>query len=129
MNRPSTRGKFDLNAFYRALDAVRRSRSLTWKQVAKDSGVPASSLTRMSQGKRPDVDTLATLCAWSSLNPADYMEEIPSSPLHQTTDTLAAISTCLSRDPNLDPASAEAMDILVKSAYENFVKKKQFDKT
>ena len=119
-----SRGKFELQAFYRALDGARQSRSVTWKQVAEKSGVPASTLTRMAQGKRPDVDTLARLCQWSGLNPGDYMAAAMNSlKEHPPVDTLAMISTYLSNDPKLDSSSAQAMDILVKSAYENFTKK------
>ena len=49
-------GRFDSQGFYDALDATRRSRNLNWKQVAAQSGVSASTLTRMAQGRRPDVD-------------------------------------------------------------------------
>lgn len=120
-----TRGKFDLPAFYRALDGVRQSRNFRWKQVAAESGVPASTLTRMSQGKRPDVDTLAALSDWSGLNPMDYMPSSHKATLHDShTNSLAMISTCLSNDPNLDKEGAEALDILVKTAYEQFRKKK-----
>ncbi len=58
----SKSGWFDSDAFYAALDGVRRARDLNWKEVAAQSGVSASTLTRMAQGKRPDVDGLAALC-------------------------------------------------------------------
>jgi len=89
-----TRGKFDLPMFYAALDSVRRSRKITWKQVAEETGVAASTLTRMSQGKRPDVDTLAALADWSGLNPAEYIKMAPSSALSEgRIEPLAIISS------------------------------------
>ena len=57
-------GHFDATGFYGAIDSVRQGRELNWKQVAAQSGVSASTLTRMAQGKRPDVDGLAALAAW-----------------------------------------------------------------
>jgi transcriptional regulator with XRE-family HTH domain len=59
--------RFDLAAFCTSLDAVRASQGLTWRGVAGAAGVSPSTLTRMNQGKRPDVDGLAALCAWSGL--------------------------------------------------------------
>ena len=53
------KGRFDADGFYAALDAERRSRRYTWKRVADESRVSASTLTRMAQGRRPDVDSLA----------------------------------------------------------------------
>lgn len=113
-------GTFDAEGFYQALDAVRRSRGLQWKQVSDESGVGAWTFTRLAQGKRPDVDTLAALAAWSRLNLADYIiseqEERPS------VDTLAIISTAISRDPNLDEQSKKAMDDIIKVTYERMRK-------
>ncbi len=43
------KGQFDAEAFYAALDSQRQSRRMTWKQVAEESGISASTLTRMAQ--------------------------------------------------------------------------------
>ena len=45
-----------------------QARQCTWKRVAEESGVSATTLTRISQGKRQDVDSLAALSAWSGLD-------------------------------------------------------------
>jgi transcriptional regulator with XRE-family HTH domain len=67
------KGSFENEKFYAALDALRVGRSLTWKQVAEESGVSASTLTRMAQGKRPDVDGLAALLAWGGLQADSFL--------------------------------------------------------
>src|SRR5216683_3173281 len=67
------RPNFDAAGFYEALDAQRQAQRLNWKQVAAASGISASTLTRLAQGRRPDVDSLAALLAWSGLNPADFV--------------------------------------------------------
>ena len=46
---------FDAEGFYAALDAIRLGREISWKKVAENAKVSASTLTRMGQGKRPDV--------------------------------------------------------------------------
>ena len=69
---PSDKG-FDGDAYYRALEAVVSSRTKTWKEVADETGVSASTLTRMARGKRPDADSLAALSAWAELNPSDFV--------------------------------------------------------
>ena len=58
------KGYFDADAFFEALDKTRNNKKITWRKVAEEAGVSASTLTRMAQGKRPDVDTLAALAAW-----------------------------------------------------------------
>lgn len=108
------RGWFDAEAFYEALDAVRQARRLTWKQVASQSGVSASTLTRMAQGKRPDVDGLAALAAWSGLSADGYVRSAEARP---TPEPLALITTHLRGDKNLSPEAATALDELIKATY------------
>ena len=111
---------FDAEAFYAALDAERRSRRYTWKQVAKESQVSASTLTRMAQGRRPDVDSLAALVAWSGLSADAFVRDDNAKP---GAGALAMISTYLKSDPHLSPDAAEALDQLVKATYERVRKK------
>lgn len=109
------KGWFDAAAFYQALDAERQARKINWKQVAADSGVSASTLTRMAQGKRPDVDGLAALAAWSGLNTDDYVRSIETRP---EPEPLAKIATYLRSDKNLSPESATALEEMIKATYE-----------
>ena len=62
------KGRFDADGFYTALRlGAQEPRTFTWKRMADESGVSASTLTRMAQGRRPDVDSLAALVSWSGL--------------------------------------------------------------
>jgi transcriptional regulator with XRE-family HTH domain len=108
-------GWFDAEAFYRALDAARIARRLNWKQVAAESGVSASTLTRMAQGKRPDVDGLAALAAWSGLRTDEFVRSVEARP---EPEPLATISTYLRSDKNLSTEAAAALDELIKATYE-----------
>lgn len=114
------RGWFDAGAFYEALDAARQSKKLNWKQVAGETGVSASTLTRMAQGKRPDVDGLAALAAWSGLSADDYVRSAHARP---DAEPLAKITTYLRSDKNLTPEAATALDELIKATYERLRKK------
>ena len=91
------RGRFDAEAFYAALDAERRSRRYTWKQVAEEAKVSASTLTRMAQGRRPDVDSLAALVTWAGLSADNFVGNGLPTP---EVGTLTMISTYLKGDPN-----------------------------
>src|SRR3954447_23083823 len=112
------KGHFDAEAFFAALDAVRQRKDWTWKKVAAESKVSASTLTRMGQGRRPDVDSLAALANWSGLDPGQYV----LGRTHDSADPLAMISTYLKSDPNLTPEGATALDELVKATYERLRK-------
>ena len=108
-------GQFDASGFYQALDATRQARRLTWKDVAKGSGVSASTLTRMAQGKRPDVGSLAALTAWSGLTADEFVR---TEGTRAPAEPLAMISTYLRSDRQLTTEAAAALDELIKATYE-----------
>jgi transcriptional regulator with XRE-family HTH domain len=113
------RGSFDAAGFFSALDAERRSRERNWKQVAAESQVSASTLTRMGQGRRPDVDSLAALSLWSGLDPAKF---IKGRQQKTEPEPLAMISTYLRSDPHLTETDAKALEEIIKVTYERFRK-------
>lgn len=110
---------FDGDAFYRALETTVESRSKNWKQVAEETGVSASTLTRMAKGRKPDAASLAALSAWAGLNPSDFVHATYKT---NRPESMAQISTLLRTDPNLDAQSAEAIEAIVKTAYEQMRK-------
>lgn len=110
---------FDGAAFYRALEATVVRRSKNWKQVATETGVSTSTLTRMAQGRKPDAASLAALSAWAGLNPSDFVNA-PYKAMR--LEPMAQISTLLRSDPNLGSQAAEAMEAIVRAAYEQLRK-------
>jgi transcriptional regulator with XRE-family HTH domain len=110
---------FNAPAFYKALESTVLARAKTWKQVSAETGVSASTLTRMAQGRKPDASSLAALSAWSGLNPSDFVEATYKVP---RPEALGQISALLRTDPNLDNESAEALEAIVRTAYEKLRK-------
>src|SRR5688572_31684356 len=115
------RGMFDAEGFYAALDDQRASRELTWKQVAEESGVSASTLTRMAQGRRPDVDSLAALLAWSKLSGDDFILDGAVSQAQQTSP-VESIAAQFRRDKTLPPEAKKAIEATLKAMYQHFRK-------
>lgn len=66
------------------------------------------------QGKRPDVDSLAALAAWSGLSTDDYVRSDEARP---EPEPLAKITTYLRSDKNLSTEAARALDELIKVTY------------
>ena len=114
------KNRFDAEAFSSALNAERGARDLTWKQVATQSGVSASTLTRMAQGRRPDVNSLAALTAWSGLDAGDFTRGDQNK---EKPEPLAMISTYLRSDPHLSAEAAAALEQLIKVTYEQLKNK------
>lgn len=111
-------GKFDGEAFFAALDAQRAAKRLTWKKVAEQARVPASTLTRMSQGKRPDIDSLASLCGWSGLKAENFYRS--ASGINNKPEPLAEMATLFRGDHRLTKEGAQALETLLRAAYDKF---------
>lgn len=105
---------FDNEAFFAALDAERASRGMHWKAVASEARVSASTLTRIGQGRRPDVDSFAALTSWARLDPERFFRSSsePSQP-----SALSGISVLLRSDPHLSADAATAIEEVVKATY------------
>ena len=108
--------RFDVMALHAAMDAQRRSRRLTWKDVATESGVSASTLTRLSQGRQPDVNSLAALTAWLGMS-ADHFMRSDSISQFGAPSPLAQISSIIHRDPHLNPEGVAALEEMIKATY------------
>ena len=109
-----SKSEFRGDAFFAALDSSRAARQLNWKQVAEQSGVSASTLTRMAQGKRPDVDSLAALVQWSGLSVDPFVGLASAS---AAPEPLSRITSLLYADESLSDDSRETMIEMITAAY------------
>lgn len=105
--------RFDNEAFYAALNAVRLSRQKTWKDVAQESGVQASTLSRIGQGANPDVNGLAALLAWSNLKAEMFIRGSAEA----ESEPIAKITALLRADPRLSKMNAKLIEDIVISTY------------
>ena len=111
----SQRPRFDFAAFYRALSATVTARNTTWKSVSEQTGVSRSTLSRMSKGRQPDAASLTALSAWSGLDPVDF-----TTARRTRREPIAMVSRLLREDPDLDDESADALEAIIKTAYDSF---------
>ena len=104
---------FDGESFFSSLNAARLSRQMTWKEVANETGVAASTLSRMGQGAKPDVNGLAALLKWSNLKAEMFIRGTEN----REAPSIAKITALLRADPQLSPNNAKLMEEIVMSTY------------
>ena len=104
---------FDFASFYRSLCTTIASRNTNWKAVSSETGVSQSTLSRMATGRQPDAASLTALSAWSGLNPVDFINGE-----RQMPEPMALVGKLLRSDPRLDRAGADALEVIIKAAYE-----------
>lgn len=105
--------KFNSEAFYAALNAVRLGRQMTWKEVAEKTGVNASTLSRLGNGANPDVNGLAALLAWSGLKAELFIQDSGKG----EPEPIARITALLRADPKLTKQNAKLIEDIVVSTY------------
>lgn len=106
------KGSFDHSAFFAALDAKRSAQRMTWKQVAEETGVSASTLTRMAQGRRPDVDGLAALLRWSGLQAEAFIGAA------EKAEPLSEMTALIYADQRLSAQNKSVLEHMLRAAYE-----------
>ena len=123
---PSTRqpkrDRMDVYALFAALDAARMERNLRWWQVAEEAQVSQSTLTRLGQGRRPDIDGALALTHWLGLPLETFERDAQGEPTRQTPP-LAEMVALLRADKTLTPDGREMLDRLIRSTYQQFKKK------
>lgn len=73
---------FDTDAFVAALNRAAEARGKTMKEVAAETGVSETTLSRMKTGRRVcDAASLAALSMWAGINPARFSGWVPPRPV------------------------------------------------
>lgn len=89
------------------------------REVADEIGnVSPSTLSRVENGKIPDLTTFLLLCDWIDVPPAELIVQQETGQSVVTTDTSEAIAILLRADNRLDPTTANTLATLIKAAYE-----------
>ena len=117
---PLNETQLDIPALHATLDSARQERGLSWRELARQAGVSPSTLTRMAQGKRPDVDGLAALVRWVGVPVEQFIrtgESVTKRRSHTKPQTMAAITAVLRADRHLSEHDAQYIQQALEAAY------------
>lgn len=81
----TSRQVLDVAALAAAVETVTRHRKISMRDVAAETGLSPSTLTRLAQGQKPDADALVTLLAWLNAEAATFA--VPRDPGPQAKET------------------------------------------
>lgn len=111
--------KLDVGALYAALDRERAARNLSWRTLAKEVGISPSTLSRMANGHRPDVDAFAALTTWMGTSPQDYVVGHADSE-RPTPDVMTQLAPLLRARNDLKAEDVEYLEELIGAAVRRF---------
>ena len=110
----------DVEALYAVLDSKRKARGTSWREIARELDVSPSTFSRMAQGRRPDVDTFATLLRWLGMPAESFMRGTAATAA--TEEPVAMVSSYLRSARNVTPEDAEALEDIFRAAYNRLVR-------
>jgi transcriptional regulator with XRE-family HTH domain len=113
------RDRLDTDALYAALNAQRVARKLSWRQLAKEVGVSPSTMTRLANGQRPDVDAFAALVRWLG-QPADTFLVGDDQAPREEPDLVAQLAPLLRARRDLKEEDAKYLEDLISVAVRRF---------
>jgi len=67
--------RFNSAALYDALEAERQRRGLSWSAVSREIGVAASTMQRLKNGGRMEVDGMLAMVGWLGQSVEDFVDE------------------------------------------------------
>lgn len=109
--------ELDVDALTAALDVRRQAESLSWRELSKQAGVQPSTLTRMHQGRHPDVSTFIALVKWLGQPAENFYSPRGRPSSERKPNPIAEATTLLRGDKSLSSESLKALEEIVKAAY------------
>jgi len=109
-------GFFDAQKFAAHVRTKRGAQSLR-SIVGEIEGVSLSTLSRLENGKIPDMETFLHICDWLDASPDDFMRS-GQAPQEPKRSTLEQVLLLLRMDTSLDAEVTNALAVLIQRLIE-----------
>lgn len=110
--------RLDTEGLNAAVEAARKERGASRREVARQAGIAPSTLTRLAQGSRPDLESFAALVEWLGVSADDFLRAKADNGVgpDQLGSEAAAVSSLLRVRRQLSPATADALENVIHAA-------------
>ena len=90
------------------------------REAAREVGVSAATLSRIENGKQPDLGTFEKLCRWLNINPNEFLDvgDAGSAETKQSSAMTATVHLRAKRD--ISPELAQALGEMIVRAQDMF---------
>jgi transcriptional regulator with XRE-family HTH domain len=116
------RTSIDVPALYSALDASRESRGMSWRQLAREIEVSPSTLSRLANDLKPDVNAFAAMLQWLRMDASAFTvgPDEQSDGARVEPDLVAELAPLLRARKDLDGEDVRHLEELIGSAVKRF---------
>ena len=104
-------------ALYAALDAVRESRGISWRQLAREVQVSPSTFSRLANRQKPDVDAFLALVRWLKVPAERFMTDGQD---REEPPLMAELAPLLRARKDLNSEDKKYLEELIGSAMRRF---------
>ncbi|MGX1562177.1 helix-turn-helix domain-containing protein [Streptomyces sp. NPDC055506] len=123
------RTRVNVSALYAALDAARTKRELSWRQLAAAVGVSPSTMTRMANGNRPDVDAFVALVRWLGMPAETFMvdpEDEGQEARAEEPELMAQLAPLLRSRSDLGAEDVKYLEEVIGAAVRRFASDREY---
>jgi hypothetical protein len=111
--------KLDLQSISQAVDLRRMELDLSWGEVAAAVGAPVEELRSIGDGGDAHMSVVMRTIAWTGLGIEAFLEEDGDKPA-ESAEKAGHVAAFLRADRHLKPESAEAIEAVLRAAYDRF---------
>jgi transcriptional regulator with XRE-family HTH domain len=111
--------QINVPALYAALDAVRESRSISWRQLAREVQVSPSTFSRMANRQKPDVDAFLALVRWLKVPAERFMTDADDQD-REEPPLMAELAPLLRARRDLNSGDKKYLEELIGAAMRRF---------
>lgn len=94
----------------------RKRGSMGIRAAASEIGISPATLSRIENGRVPDLETLRKVCAWVGVDPAVYL----GTPTEQPGSTSTSVQVIFKKDRAVSPQTSQALAKLIQAASRQF---------
>jgi transcriptional regulator with XRE-family HTH domain len=110
---------FDETRFFAAIEGKRKAEGLSWRELGRRLKLSPSTFSRLSRGRRPDVETFLRLVGWLDM-PAELFVRGEKPLPRKRKSTMAEIARALRQDPLLDAEGVAPLEEVLRVLYARF---------
>jgi transcriptional regulator with XRE-family HTH domain len=94
----------------------RKRGSMGVRAAASEIGISFATISRIENGRVPDLETLKKICRWLRIDPASYL----GSKKDQTKASPLSVQVVFKKDRAVSPRTSRALAKLIEAAYQQF---------
>lgn len=110
----------DVRSLHAALDKARESAGLSWRQLSKEIGVSASTISRMANNLKPDVAAFAAMTTWLKMPAEDFYVGGATNTDAEEPDLVAQLVPLLRARRDLTTMDVEYLEEVIGAAAKRF---------